>query len=187
MLSFEESIYPKDAVFGAAYSLLDRCFVHIDREGTKLIVKLRAKPGIALDAEILAGEFESEALAQAWRREIVRENRGWIDEITSRAMSGAAGPPGLDDLLGDDLGDLEDAFDDPLGIAVSWEEKYGKGKTAKEGEADSNAAQKSAQEPALEAEAEPAEATVSEAAKLQAPGLEAGELDTTKPGSSLGK
>jgi hypothetical protein len=31
VLSFEESLYPKDAVFGAAYALLDRCFVHLER------------------------------------------------------------------------------------------------------------------------------------------------------------
>ncbi len=127
VLSFDESIYPKDAVFGAAYTLLDRCFVHIDREGTKLQVKLRAKPGAALSTELLAGEFEAEALAQTWRRDIVRESQALIESVTTRALAGAAGPPGLDDLLDEDLGDLGDAFDDPLGIAVSWEDKYGKG------------------------------------------------------------
>lgn len=130
VLRFEESIYPRDAVFGAAYTLLDRCFVHIDREDSKLLVKLRAKPGITLSADLLAGEFEAEALTQAWRRDIVRENQAWLESVTARALSGAAGPPGLDDLLEDDLGDLGDAFDDPLGIAVSWEEKYGKGEQA---------------------------------------------------------
>jgi len=127
VLSFEESIYPKDAVFGAAYSLLDRCFVHLDLEGTKLLVRLRPKLGVEAAADLLAGEFENEALAQTWRRDIVRENQVLIEAISSRAMAGAAGPPGLDDLLEQDLGDLGDAFDDPLGIAVSWEEKYGKG------------------------------------------------------------
>ena len=136
VLSFEESIYPKDAVFGAAYALLDRCFVHIDRDGTKLSVRLRAKPGEKLSADQLAGEFESEALAQAWRREIIRENQSLIDGLSARASVGAAGPPGLDDLLEEDLGDLGDAFDDPLGIAVSWEEKYGKGEKEGDGAED---------------------------------------------------
>ena len=126
VLSFDESLYPKDAVFGAAYTLLDRCFVHIDRADSKLTVRLRAKPGVQVAADLLAGEFESEALAQSWRREIIRENQSLIEGMTSRALSGAAGAPGLDDLLDEDLGDLGDAFDDPLGIAVSWEDKYGK-------------------------------------------------------------
>ncbi len=125
-LAFDESLYPRDAVFGAAYSLLDRCFVHLDRDGSKLLVHLRAKPGVSLAADQLAGEFEAEALAQAWRREIIKENQALIESVTARVLGGAAGAPGLDELLGEDLGDLGDAFDDPLGIAVSWEEKYGK-------------------------------------------------------------
>lgn len=126
-LSFEESIYPKDAVFGAAYVLLDRAFVHVDRKEGRLLVSVRPKPGIGLDASLVAGEFENEALAQAWRREILSENRALIEGVTTRALGGAAGPPGLDDLLDASVGELGDAFDDPLGIAVSWEEKYGKG------------------------------------------------------------
>jgi His-Xaa-Ser system protein HxsD len=125
-LSFEESIYTKDAVFGAAYVLLDRAFVHVDRFEGRLLVAVRPKPGVSIAADAIAGEFENEALAQTWRREIIHENRAVIENITSRALSGAAGPPGLDDLLDASLGDLGDAFDDPLGIAVSWEEKYGK-------------------------------------------------------------
>jgi hypothetical protein len=40
-------------------------------------------------------------------------------------LGGAAGPPGLDELLEMDADD-EAAFDDPLGIATSWEDKYKK-------------------------------------------------------------
>ena len=54
-------------------------------------------------------------------------------EGTSRALSGAAGPPGLDDLLTMDIGE-ESAFEDPLGIAMSWEEKYTKKKSAAKGD-----------------------------------------------------
>ena len=39
-------------------------------------------------------------------------------------MAGSAGPPGLDDLLQIDPG--SEAFDDPLGIAMSWEDRYRK-------------------------------------------------------------
>ncbi len=49
--------------------------------------------------------------------------------MTRTAFSGAAGPPSLDDL--DDSDFSEEPFHDPLGIAESWEEKYGKDKTAK--------------------------------------------------------
>jgi len=126
VLSFDESIYPRDVVFGAAYVLMDRCFVHLDRDENKMLVRLRPKPGVSLDASSLAGDFENEAIAQAWRREILKENGSLVESMTARVLSGAAGAPSLDDLLNTDLSGLGEAFDDPLGIAVSWEEKYGK-------------------------------------------------------------
>jgi His-Xaa-Ser system protein HxsD len=124
-IDLDEGLYPKDAVYGAAYVFIDRCYVHLDRAGDSRI-KVTLKPKKAgLDAEALAGEFQNELLGQAWRRQIAEENRAFIEGITSRALGGAAGPPGLDDLLAMDIG-AESAFEDPLGIAMSWEEKYKK-------------------------------------------------------------
>ena len=141
-LEFDESLYPKDAIYGAAYVFIDRCYVHLDRAADQRVrVTLRGKaPGA--DSGALAGEFQNELLGQAWRRQIVEENRSYIESITSRALGGAAGPPGLDDLLAMDIGE-ESAFEDPLGIAMSWEEKYTKKKAAAKGD-----------EPAAEAPAE---------------------------------
>lgn len=125
-LEFDEGLYPKDAIYGAAYVFIDRCYVHLDRTADRRIkVTLRAKKGSIADSQAYAGEFENELLGQAWRRQIVEENRQLIESITSRALGGAAGPPGLDELLSMDIGDAT-AFDDPLGIAMSWEEKYKK-------------------------------------------------------------
>jgi His-Xaa-Ser system protein HxsD len=131
-VEFDEGLYPKDAVYGAAYVFIDRCYVHLDRAGDRRIqVTLAAKkPGA--DTKALAGEFQNELLGQAWRRQIVEENQKLVESITSRALGGAAGPPGLDELLAMDIGE-ETAFEDPLGIAMSWEEKYKKkGKSSAE-------------------------------------------------------
>ena len=118
------ALYPADALLGAAYVLLDRCFVHLDEPETgRATVTLRAKPGAA--STDVAGEFLNEALAQSWRRAILADNRASIEMISARAVSGAAGPPGLDDLLAMETSD-QSAFDDPLGIAMSWEDKYKK-------------------------------------------------------------
>jgi His-Xaa-Ser system protein HxsD len=124
-VEFDESLYPKDAIYGAAYVFIDRCYVHLDRVGEgRIQVTLSAKkPGA--DVSALSGEFQNELLGQAWRRQIVEENRGLLESITTRALGGAAGPPGLDELLAMDIGEAT-AFDDPLGIAMSWEEKYKK-------------------------------------------------------------
>lgn len=127
-ITFDESLYPKDAIYGAAYVLIDRCYVHLDRTSdARIVVTLRPKNGVSISAEQATGEFQNEALGQAWRRQILDENRALIEMISTRALGGAAGPPGLDDLLSLDMGDAT-AFDDPLGIAMSWEDKYKKKK-----------------------------------------------------------
>lgn len=126
-LEFDEGLYPKDAIYGTAYVFIDRCYVHLDRVGNgRVKVTLRAKAPAA-DTKAMSGEFENELLGQAWRRQIVEENRQLIEAVTSTALAGAAGPPGLDDLLDMDISE-ESAFEDPLGIAMSWEEKYAKKK-----------------------------------------------------------
>jgi His-Xaa-Ser system protein HxsD len=132
VLELDEALYPKDAIYGAAYIFIGRCWVLLDRPAPgRISVRLKPKsPDVALDS--LAGEFENELLGQAWRRLLVEENRKLVETVTTRALGGAAGPPGLDELL--DMGsDEQAAFDDPLGIAVSWEEKYKK-KSPKDGE-----------------------------------------------------
>jgi len=151
-LELDEDLYPLDAVRGAAYVFLERSYLFLERAGDRrLRVRVKAKIG---DTAALAGELENEALAQAYRRRIAADNRALIESITSRAIAGAAGPPGLDDLLAMDIG-AETAFDDPLGIAMSWEEKYTKKKSDKE--------------PALEAPAEPSSEASTQAAPAPAP------------------
>lgn len=152
-IEFDESFYPKDAIYGAAYVFIDRCYVHLDRAADRRVrVTLRAKSGSLADGQALAGELQNELLSQAWRLSIAAENRQLIESITARALGGAAGPPGLDELLAMDI-DEATAFDDPLGIAMSWEEKY-----KKKGAGDDKAGEgeAGAGEPAATAAAEPA-------------------------------
>jgi His-Xaa-Ser system protein HxsD len=127
-IELDEDLYPQDAVKGAAYVFLERAYIFLDRAAEKRVrVRFKAKHG---DTAALADDFGNEALAQAYRRRIAREKRVLIEGVTARAIAGAAGPPGLDDLLDMDIG-AETAFDDPLGIAMSWEEKYTKKKGEK--------------------------------------------------------
>jgi len=134
-IELDEQLYPRDAIYGAAYVFIDRCYVHLDRAGDgRIRVTLRAKRGGPELTQALAGEFENELLGQAWRLQIAEQNRQLIETITARAIGGAAGPPGLDELLDMDIGE-QTAFDDPLGIAMSWEDKYAKKKKGDEAQA----------------------------------------------------
>ena len=123
-VELDEDLYPRDAVQGAAYVFLDRAYLFLERAAdARLRVRIKAKG--SADTAALAGELENEALAQAYRRRIAADQRAYIESVASRALAGAAGPPGLDDLLAMDIG-ADTAFDDPLGIAMSWEDKYKK-------------------------------------------------------------
>lgn len=142
-ITVDAAVYPLEAVYGAAYIFIDRCFVLLDRpRGGAYSATLTPKGEASPEAlRAMLGEFANELLSQAWRQKIIEENRVVIETVTTQALAGAMGPPTLDDLAAFDF--TEDAFDDPLGIAMSWEEKYRK-KTPAE------AAQEGAGAPAAE-------------------------------------
>jgi His-Xaa-Ser system protein HxsD len=139
-LTADASIYPLEALYGAAYIFIDRCYVFIDRpETTRYRVVLSTKKPGADEAALraLAGEFANELLSCAWRHQITQENRATIEAVTTQALSGAMGPPSLDELAAFDF--TEEPFEDPLGIAMSWEDKYKKKPKAEEQDATTTA------------------------------------------------
>ena len=126
-LRVDARLYPLGAIYAASYVFLDRCYVLLDKPDEHGVrVTLAPKKGGTDEAVLrtFVGEFSNELLSAAWRREIAQENRAVIEMVTSQAISAAMGPPSLDDLASFDFGD--ESFEDPLGIAMSWEEKYKK-------------------------------------------------------------
>ncbi|NVB36983.1 His-Xaa-Ser system protein HxsD [Pseudenhygromyxa sp. WMMC2535] len=126
-MTLDAELYPLQAVYGAAYIFIDRCYVFIDRpEAGRFRVTLSAKQGVEEIAALraLIGEFANELLSCAWRHQITQDNRVAIETVTVQAIAGAMGEPSLDDLADFDFTD--EALDDPLGIAQSWEEKHGR-------------------------------------------------------------
>ena len=199
---FERSLYPLDSIYGAAYVHIDNCYVYLDVAGEDhLKVELRGRQPLEPAAlEALAGEFANELLTQAWRHEISERNRLTIETVTLQALAGAAGQPPIDPMAGladlpldgegadggfDDLDDLDDlpedleddVFDDPLGIAVPWEEKYGK--EAEEGRG-AQSAEPGAQNNIDAAAAAEADADVAAAADAEADADAGAEPEATK-------
>ncbi len=124
-------VYSHEAVLGAAYAFIDRCYVWLDKEADgRMLVELTLKPGAADSLEALAGDFANELLAQSTRAAVLAANRDLVQAIVSRALTGAGAgaaataSPALPDLEHFEVED--EPFDDPLGIALSWEQKYGK-------------------------------------------------------------
>ncbi len=123
----DPTLYPLDALYGAAYIFIDRCFVFLDKNPAgHVLVSLSPKKGAADEATLKnwAGEFGNELLSCAWRHQIAASNRQVLEQVTSLALAGAMGPPSLDDLSNFDFS--SQPLEDPLGIAQSWEEKYKK-------------------------------------------------------------
>ncbi len=126
-VTIDATLYPVDAVYGASFVLIDRCYVLLDKTDGRFSVTLTLKKATddsAASLRAMVGELANELLACAWRIKIQAENRGLIESVTMRSMAGAMGAPSLDDLESFDFS--SEAFEDPLGIALSWEEKYGK-------------------------------------------------------------
>jgi His-Xaa-Ser system protein HxsD len=132
----DASVYDLEAVYAAAYTFIARCYVLVDRPSPQRFAITLASKSVPVEPEqlrALAGELANELLASAWRRTITRNNRALIESVTMQAFAGAMGPPSLDELEAFDFSD--EPFDDPLGIAQSWEDKYRKKpKGAAEGE-----------------------------------------------------
>jgi His-Xaa-Ser system protein HxsD len=118
--------YPIDALYGAAYVFIDRCYVLLDKPDASWRVTLswRKPQPTAEQLRALVGEFANELLSCAWRAKIATDSRALIESVTAQALAGAMGPPSLDELEKFDFS--EDTFEDPLGIALSWEEKHKK-------------------------------------------------------------
>lgn len=128
-LRVDSSLYPLEAIYAAAYVFIDRCYVFLDKpsEGrVRVTLSSKKEPFDAGRAREVVGEFANELLSCAWRAEIARESRATIEAVTAQALAGARGAPSLDELEAFDFSD--EAFEDPLGIAMSWEEKYAKNK-----------------------------------------------------------
>ena len=122
----DEAVFPLDVVFATAYAFIDRCYVVLDRPESgrhrvTLALKEVAAGGAALRA--LVGEFANELLASGWRHQVHAQNRELIDSVTRAAFGGALGTPAVEELAALDYAD--DPLEDPLGIAVPWEQRFG--------------------------------------------------------------
>lgn len=121
----DAAAFARDAIYAAAFTFVDRAFVRLERpDASHVDVVLSAKEGASFTREEVV-----EALASA-KLHVASADAGrtWVESIVLGALGAPdAEPPApaaapLPDLTPEDLA----AFDDPLGIAKSWEEKHKK-------------------------------------------------------------
>ena len=166
-ITVDLAVYPLEAVQAAAYTLTDRLFVRIARDG-KGSASVVLKPKSGGDPEALAGEFHNEMLHETLRLQVSQSNQKIREHIVTKALVSAqvpsVAPPAaaaqaapaaqescpeceaqkaqpapspvdaeLEKEIEKLLAEIEkgDGGDDPLGVAVPWEEKSG-GKAGKD-------------------------------------------------------
>jgi len=119
----DPKMYSLDAIFGAAYVLLGRAWVHLDRDRKgQIVVTLKSKKAAARDElQRLSDDFENELVDQVVRLQLAKKHVKLREMIVGRAMFGATGVGAEQTGVGDGA---DDYLADPLGIAVPWEERF---------------------------------------------------------------
>ncbi len=121
----DETVYPLDAIYGAAYLFVDRCFVFLSRPRPQAVNVRLTSRGTATSGELeaLAGEFMNELLSQTTRLRLSQATTRIREYYTAAALRAAASAPSVDDLLAEL--DAEELGDDPVEISVPWEANRG--------------------------------------------------------------
>lgn len=136
-LTINPRVYPMEAVMSAAFAFLDRAYVLLDKTKDGTVVRLWLKDAKS-DARVTEGDFYGELLNEALRVRVAKQNQQVREMVINRALFAATNTNVEEEVLDqaldslDDLDDLDldldsdnlDFLDDPLGIAVPWEEKY---------------------------------------------------------------
>ncbi len=120
--TLDETLYPLDAIYGAAYLFVDRCYILLTRPSDrKVTVRLTGKTPLdeaGLDA--LAGEFGNELLNQVLRQRISESTSRIREYYMARAFFSSPAQASIDQLLAEL--DAEELEEDDLEISVPWEE-----------------------------------------------------------------
>lgn len=129
LVSVNPKIYPLDVVYSAAYVFLDRAYILLDGDPRKSIT-VELKPKEKYNLEKLGMEFNNELLNYAQYKKQAELNKEIRQILLQRALltNDASSLQKSDSNEEEDLSldDLDDDLEDPEGIAIPWEKKYGK-------------------------------------------------------------
>ncbi len=84
-LKFKIKLYPKEAIMKAAYSFIDKCYLHVDMRDDDYIVEITGKNNT--DIGEISLEFENELLAQTIRYQVYLQTHTIREVLMARAMA----------------------------------------------------------------------------------------------------
>jgi His-Xaa-Ser system protein HxsD len=117
-----ESLFCLDAIYGASYLFIDRCWLFLSRPDEDSVV-VHLKPKTATDQDgldAIAGEFANELLNQSIRVRLSESTKSLREYYMARAFFTTPVQSSIDALLAEL--DAEELEDDELEISVPWEE-----------------------------------------------------------------
>jgi His-Xaa-Ser system protein HxsD len=116
----EEELYSLDAIYGASYLFIDRCYLLLTRPRERVVgVRLRTKEKATEEQLLaLAGEFGNELLNQALRARLSRSTARIREYYMARAFFATDTDSTIADLLAEL--DAEELEEDALEIPVPW-------------------------------------------------------------------
>ncbi len=123
------NIYPLEAIYGASYLFLDRTYIYLEEGGdSTVIVNIKGKEAInKKKLEKIGYEFLNELLNAGLRHQISSSNKKIREYIAGTALFYSSKVSKQGDLILESEKESitkNDWLDDPMGIAVPWEEKF---------------------------------------------------------------
>ena len=82
-MRFDKAIYEKQVLLKAAYSFIDRVYIHLSQSETEWIVSWKLKGDCRLDPQ----EFENELIQQQLRFQLIIESSDLRKILLGRAMA----------------------------------------------------------------------------------------------------
>jgi His-Xaa-Ser system protein HxsD len=125
--------YSLEAIYATAYVFINRCYVYLDGDPKKTIaVVLKGKEKLnEKQLKVLQGEFLNELLNYLLRVEIGKRNRKVRESILASVVASSLESDLFESAAKSNQGGGS-WIEDPLGIAIPWEEKHLKKGNGKE-------------------------------------------------------
>jgi len=117
VITLNPKLYSKDVIFAAAYILLDKAYFLFDGDPEKQI-SIEIKPKTNQDIKKIVESFNDELVNYSVYHAQSEKNKKLRQMLLQRALLTGTTPQPT-------VYEDDEEFDDPEGIAIPWEEKYG--------------------------------------------------------------
>jgi len=135
IITLHNEVYPIETILQTCYQFIDRAYFHIDLDepGKRVLVNvsLKAEAPKRMRAQEFRGQFLEELLYSSLRYTINQRNQKLREYIVGSALfshnptEAAVTPP--EDVPIEEKSEISQGpLNDPLGIAIPWEQRHGK-------------------------------------------------------------